>query len=215
MQLRIVRATSIGMEPVESITGGVIYFVSTGRNAWHGTWSQRYSADCMYTLLGFAKAYAERKRAPGTVFEIEQLPCLVVRSSVETLLITEINSKNPLSAYSINPDWESLPHVLSKRDIGVKYGVPLRVAATTFNTYSSFWKTRPKLNDSVVMLSARDPELSIEKFKRRGLTAIRSKAVGVNYFLDWHEFASGITKRGVLKLIRTLSEDHESKQNNG
>lgn len=84
---------------VTEITGGRIYVVWTERNAWNWSTStkllgidRRVHADVMS-----AKDACERMRTQGTVFFISERPCLVIKSGIESYVLSDIGNDFPLS----------------------------------------------------------------------------------------------------------------------
>ena len=53
-----------------------IYYLVTGRNAWHSTWVQHFYKRCISTDYRDLENDAEKRRGAGTVFYIEELPAL-------------------------------------------------------------------------------------------------------------------------------------------
>ena len=90
--MELVQASThlLDSSPLKGISRGLLYYVHTGRNAWHSNWVTQYANGCMHTTLESAKEYAEKRRTRGTVFYIKQLPCLVFRSKDTCVLVTEI-----------------------------------------------------------------------------------------------------------------------------
>lgn len=78
----------------------VIYYIITGRNAWHSTWIQLYSKGCMHTTIHSAISYAEKLLTRGTVFTIFEYPALQFITEIGHILVTQINTERPLANYS-------------------------------------------------------------------------------------------------------------------
>lgn len=81
----------------------IMYLLSTGRNAWHDTWSERYKGPTSlhFTLEG-AKNTAERDRVQGTVFIIEQVPVLAFRCRTGVAYCAESHSQESFKML----DWD-------------------------------------------------------------------------------------------------------------
>ena len=45
---------------ITGIHSCALYFVTTGRNAWHSTWVQQYTNGCMHSSIASAKQYTEK-----------------------------------------------------------------------------------------------------------------------------------------------------------
>ena len=82
---------------VGDVSAGLLYYLFSGRNAWHSTWITRYTEGCMHGDLQGAKDTAERQRKQGSVFYIAELQALIIKSAAGVLAVTEINSGRPLS----------------------------------------------------------------------------------------------------------------------
>ncbi len=206
MQLELISPRSLDSKAVKSISKGMIYYVCTGRNAWHSTWVSHYYPGCMHTTLASAKEHAEKLRTRGTVFYIKQLPCLVFRSSGVAVIVTEINSRNPLSEYSadavtdeVTPSSKKIEGVL---DNYIRIGAPLQGVAMSFLPNSRFWRQRPSPKNSVIILSANYESVPIENIKSSGLLSIKSFSNGGNYYLGWSSIESRVKSTAVLGLSR-------------
>lgn len=202
--------------PLKAISRGIIYYVHTGRNAWHSTWVTQYANGCMHTTLQSAKEYAEKRRARGTVFYIKQLPCLIFRSQITCVLVTEINNKNPLSGYSSDATTDDVAYGLNKiegaRNNYLKIGASINGVAMSFLTNSRFWNVRPGPRDSVIMLSSMNPALSVEKVSSDSLLAYKSYSNGGNYYLGWSGIESEIKSLAILQLYRKAKPNQSSKR---
>lgn len=79
--------------PVESVSLSRVAYMFYGRNAWHSTWIQRYYTRSSIGLtVGSVQGVCERNRVQGSVFNVEELPCLVLRCEDQTLYAVEINN---------------------------------------------------------------------------------------------------------------------------
>lgn len=202
--------SKINREPVKSITNRVIYYVSSGRNAWHGTWVGQYKKGCMHTSLRSAKEYAEKNRASGTVFYINQIPCLVFRSERQALLVTEINSNNPLLGYSCNSTSDALggnsKKINGALDNYMSIGAPLNGVGLSFLSTSRFWEKRPSPKNSIMLLSHSDSRISLEKLCGDGLLAYEAFSNGGQYLLGWREIKSEIASSKIIEIIKSKKE---------
>jgi hypothetical protein len=92
-RLEPVSSRAVIDEAVQDVFVSRVAYLFYGRNAWHSTWIQRY-----YTSksIGFTTseviAVAETNRVQGSVFNIEEIPCLVLRCASQTIYLVEINS---------------------------------------------------------------------------------------------------------------------------
>lgn len=81
----------------------IMYLLSTGRNAWHETWSARYEGPTsLHFTLNDAKKTAERDRVQGTVFNIEQVPVLAFRCRTGVAYCAEFHSQESFKML----DWD-------------------------------------------------------------------------------------------------------------
>jgi hypothetical protein len=90
---------SICADIVKSIYIKKIYYLVTGRNAWHSTWVQHFYKRCISTECRELEGDAEKKREAGTVFYIEELPALCLELNSGCFILTEINTHYPLKDY--------------------------------------------------------------------------------------------------------------------
>lgn len=206
MQLELIIPQNIESNTVKGISRGVIYYVHTGRNAWHSTWVTQYSPGCMHTTLVSAKEYAEKLRTRGTVFYIKQLPCLIFRANGIAIIITEINNNNPLCGYSPDATTKDVATGSKKMegalDNYLKIGTPLNGIAMSFLPDSRFWTRKPSPKNSVVVLAAKNEAISIEKARSDSLLSWQSFSNGGYYYLGWRSIESHIKRTAVLALYR-------------
>jgi len=214
--LNQISVPSLEDSPVQGISRGLVYYVHTGRNAWHSTWVTQYYPGCMHSTLESAKNYAEKRRTRGTVFYIRQLPCLIFRSRKQTILVTEINNRNPLSGYSVNATTEEVAYGYKKIEGALnnylKVGSPLNGVAMSFLPNSRFWNVRPSPRDSIIILGSTDPSIPIEKVSSDNLHAYKSFSHGGNYYLGWSSIESEIKRLAVLQLYRMAKPNKSSKK---
>jgi hypothetical protein len=206
MKLEQTSLQSLESSPVTGISRGLIYYVCTGRNAWHSTWVKNYSPGCMHTTVESAKEYAENLRTSGTLFYISQLPSLVLRSNGAAVIITEINNNNPLSGYSAGAITKEVVAGFKKIDGALDnyltIGAPLNGAALSFLPSSRFWNQRPSPKNSIIILSVNDGAVLIEKVNSDKLLSYKSFSSGGNYYLGWSSIDSLIKRSSVLALHR-------------
>ena len=90
---------SLGAEIITSAEVKKIFYLITGRNAWHSTWVRHYYERCMSTESRDLECDAEKMRGPGTTFQIDEIPALCLALQSGCLVITEINTAEPLKNY--------------------------------------------------------------------------------------------------------------------
>lgn len=161
-----------------TLKGHTLYLLSTGRNAWHSTWSERYRSDAaLFSSFDAAKEAAEKARNRGTTFEIEQYPGLVFYSLAGVVALVEFHSKQSFSKLQLNSIGDRL-----------EVGTMIRDAIDPFKLATSeFWATPfPSENSFVVVKSdlaeAFEPLQASSNLKKWG-----SVASGSNYYLGWTE----------------------------
>jgi hypothetical protein len=190
---------------VESISTTLLYYVFTGRNAWHSTWITRYSEGCMHASLELAKKYAEKRRTQGTVFHIKELPSIIARSKNGCLIVTQINSSNPLSNYSPNATSVNTKPGTKKIDGALNNYIckkaPILGLALSFAYDSRFWLAPPAAKNSVITVATNDPLASFSELPDRNLTIKVSFSHGGNYLLGWSDKESLINKSGVRRIL--------------
>lgn len=192
---------------VKSISKGLLYYVSTHRNAWHSTWIGRYSTGCMHTTLESAKEYAEQHRVRGTVFIIKQLPCLVYKCQDICLIVTEINTSRPLLGYNLDINEAKQGEVVeSESNSYLKIGAPLNRIVMSFLPSSRFWYAKPNPMNSIIMMASRKHILPLEKLKSQNLLSYSSFSNGGNYYLGWTSFNSKLKKSAVKEIHRKVKD---------
>lgn len=211
MKLSVVHPLDVLTEEVTSINRGLLYYVHTGRNAWHCTWVTQYFPGCMHTTLESAKEFAESARTNGTVFYIKQLPCMIFRSKSYTLLVTEINSSSPFSGYSVSRIDPSTGE--AHKNENLLKGTSLKDVALSFDPYDGTWDIKPsKPDNSVITLGFNGHQTKIEKANSDNLRAFKSYSQGSRYYLGWRDFESRVSRDGILRLYR-ISKPRKVKKN--
>lgn len=190
---------------VESITASLLYYVFTGRNAWHSTWITRYTENCLHVSLELAKKHAETKRTQGTVFSIKELPAIIFRSSSGCLAVTQINSFNPLAGYSLNAITPNVEPGLTKIDGALDNYIcreaPMLGVALSFSPESRFWLTKPSLTNSIITIATDDSSVSFAELPDCELSIRTSFSHGGDHYLSWTKKNSGILKAGVRRIL--------------
>jgi len=174
-----------------NLQGVTLYLLSTGRNAWHSTWSERYRRDAaLFSTFNSAKAAAEKSRNRGTTFEIEQFPGLAFFSVAGVVALVEFHSKQPFGKLKIEAIGDQLKIESTIRDA---------IAPFTEAT-SEFWIEPFPSESSFVGVKADlaeefEPLPSPSYLKKWG-----SVASGSNYYLGWNEK----NKPAVTPIMRIL-----------
>lgn len=188
-----------------SIEAGIIYYVKTGRNAWHSTWVQQYSNGCMHGSQSSARQYAEKRRTQGTVFTIKELPSLVLQSTKGAVFVTQINTTTPLLDYSAEAIREQ-PRLGSKLIEGARNnylvkGATIGSAALSFDWSSRFWRTPPPKRNSVIIVASADTTEVIKTLGRKALQGLSSYSNGGGYLLGWQGQENFVSSEGVFDLV--------------
>lgn len=152
---------TLAMEEIKSTHLKKIYYLVTGRNAWHSTWVQHFYKKCISTEHNELKSDAEKRRGPGTVFYIEELPALCLETSKGCIVISEINTNAPLKNYDPR-DFLKIRNqcnyikVLSCPSEQTFNGSRLSVICESLNSREC-WK-QPLPNNSIFKLFLKDKE---------------------------------------------------------
>jgi hypothetical protein len=68
-----------------------------GRNAWHSTWSlSDHRAQAFSTDMQILRDRVEAERKQGSIFNIAEIPCLVIHGRTLAVLITDASPDFPL-----------------------------------------------------------------------------------------------------------------------
>lgn len=194
---------------LRSVEACILYYLYNRRNAWHSTWSTRYTAGCMHTSLDSAKATAERQRTQGSVFYISEIPALLFRSAQGALAVTQINDTLPLKEYS--PDATTgevalgVKKIRGALDCYLVPGAPMLGVALSFDASSRFWRQRPNAVNSVKIVASSAPGedfLPVPRRRRRW----RSASYGGVYALSWYESSNG-KPNSDPKFVRALARE--------
>ena len=169
-----------------------LYFLSTGRTAWRGAWSEQYrSGSALFSNLDEAKRSAESRRSQGTKFEIEQVPGLAFYSLEGVVACVEFHSSPPYKNLKITEISESM-----------KLGSPLIKAITPFSRAShEFWNYPFPSKSSFISVRA-DITTTFESLVETSPRAWKSMSWGINYGLGWRE----TNKRELTPIEKVLEE---------
>ena len=199
---------------VKDVSAGLLYYLFSGRNAWHSTWITRYAEGCMHGGLQAAKDTAEGKRTMGSVFYIAELPALIIKSAAGVLAATEINSERPLSGYAPDAVRDDVPAGTRKlkgaRDCYIEKCAPMLGAALSFDHMSRFWNRRAPPRNTVVVVAANDPGLAFDFLPTAKLQSRCSYSNGGSYRLGWRTIDdrySGIVTEPVRRIAARFERD--------
>jgi len=179
-----------------------LYLLSTGRNAWHSTWSEKYRPDsALFSSFDAAKAAAEDSRNRGTAFEIEQFQGIAFFSSEGVVALAEFQSKQPFKKLKIK-----------KLEGFLRINTPIRDAIAPFiGATSEFWETPFPSESSFVGFRSNLLEEFEEIVEYPYLRKWGSVSSGSNYYLGWLEKGQPevppIMK--VMKIFRVMNKSEE------
>jgi hypothetical protein len=78
---------------------GMVYFVVERRKSYNWSWSITYSgSDSFFPTMQLAKADVEKKRKPGSVWIIEEIPSLVILGRDFSLCLASASLRNPFES---------------------------------------------------------------------------------------------------------------------
>jgi hypothetical protein len=193
--------------PVQDIAAGTMFFLSRSRNAWHSTWASHYFPGCMHATLEGAQAAAEKLRACGSVFTIEEQPTLFLLTPEGVAGVTEINSKRPLESFDRVIDQYATWMTPSP----LRPGNSVDEYVKFFTGISQYW--RPAADwKNLVVVATRTQHLIIQPLRKRNLRDWISRPQGSQYSLAWEQSLSGIKPSAVLALARWTMEPSPTNQ---
>ena len=159
----------------------------------------------MHTTLESAKKHSEDRRTQGTVFNIKEVPAVLLRSKSGCIVVTQINTGNPLAGYSadattgsVGPNMKKIEGAL---DNYICRGAPMLGAALSFLPGSRFWKTMPPYKNSVIIISTNETAVEFLPLPTRSFTIKTSFSRGGGYLLGWTDREASITPDGVERAI--------------
>lgn len=217
--MRLITDTeNIRKSRIISVEAGVIFFVYTGRNAWHQTWLQRYQIGSMHTNRASAEGFAESLRAIGSSIFIDEKPCILITTRNSKVVITQINAEDPLAQYSYFKSFATRGGKLvagkSKniREVArLKIGSPLRYAVGSFGIHSDHWKSTP--NSSARVMSFIVPHnTEVESVPTRELLTYRSISYGTKWMLGWRQYQPSCSYLAISKLIDAVKAEKKMRR---
>jgi len=160
---------------LQSVT---LYLLSTGRNAWHTTWSAKYQKNAaLFSNFEAAKNVAEESRIRGTTFKIAQYPGLAFLSTEGVVALVEFHSSQPFNKLRIEDLGERLA-----------IGTPIRDVISPFTSANSeFWNSPFPSPDSFVDVKTDLAEEFQPLIESVSMKKWKSVASGSNYYLGWQE----------------------------
>jgi hypothetical protein len=193
----------IKKEEIKSISQKKIYYLISGRNAWHSTWVEHYSKKSISTDSRELEKDAEKRREAGTSFCIEELPVLCFDLDSGCFLLTEINTDYPLKKYTpreflIKNNQCNYIKTLNCHTEQSFIGNNLSVILKSLNTKSCWEQSHPK--ESLFLLF----------LKNKSSSELDEKS---SYYLRRNSSTSGGKKNSLSWVITTgkVSDEYISK----
>ncbi|MFM0378491.1 hypothetical protein PQQ72_15905 [Paraburkholderia strydomiana] len=197
---------------ITGIVPCIRYLLHDGRNAWHSTWSQHYLSPVSSRTLQEAKNKAEQNRKSGSVFYIRQSPVLTVEAGPFRLMVYEVNSNNPFTAFDADPRQNDVgdsgqrkpPLVLAEHET-------LTSIARKLSAEGGFWRSGWSVRKNLIFEFGSGLDiggtgvLRAESLPESPLKAWKSSSQGAGYYLSWHESASQTSPAGVSELVASLN----------
>ena len=200
--------SSIEKAAVNAIDVKKIYYLITGRNAWHSTWVQHYYPNSFATDINEIEIEAERRREIGTVFYIIELPALCFETSNGVFVVSEINTQIPLQSFS--PAVASR-NLLIKDRMSKIYSISsfypwqyLSQIIKIFEIGSPYWKEQPNATDSICSFFMENMKLcDLNVLGNQLLKRTSQPSGGKKNSLCWSIKPSEIDSSSVLRILNS------------
>lgn len=210
---------------VNRILGGKLYYVRDGRNAWHSTWVSRWYLHSFHFTFEGAKVFAEKKRVQGSVFQIHEVPTLVLEVSKGYALVTELFTQSPLSQYTLAFFQRELAERVKSVPFDWRHDVrmapnfvqaqlarnptrfhprlhhKLQLVMDSFRQQSLFWQP-VKPDRAIVRLLGTEQDGQVCQLKRDGpMRTWKSCSFGGQYPLSWQEERRANHANGIREIL--------------
>lgn len=131
------------------------------------------------------------------------MPGIAFRSSAGDIVVTQINTTEPLSLYSAK-EYYQLSHIAERNkdltlDSYISLGAPIYDVAKSFSWWSKFWRSQPPVSNSVIILAARDSEYSSDI--QGDFKAYVSYSNGARYRLGWRTMSAKISAEPIKRIL--------------
>lgn len=204
------RNPSIGKALALSAAPTKIHYLLRGRNAWHSIWVQHYYPGCMATYNHDVESDTEKRRENGSVWSITELPALAISSDAGTLVITQLNQRTPLAGYSpeaisAHPT-QGTQLMEGARNRYLISGTPLAHIALSFEPGSRFWKQKPPLQDSVILLYLPNPKIQLEPLTDQLFRRRSQPSGGRHNSICWSILPGDVDSSAVFRLASDFQE---------
>jgi hypothetical protein len=189
------------------------------RTAWRGATSRQYWSDSvLFTTKASASRDAEARRTQGSQFAIHEIPALRLNSVSGSVVITEIDTDNPLGRWGREPEPDRLGLTRlgiwdreSKRDRlkQLRRGERMRTVVEGFGVLSvplgwpwtSGWPD-PRPDEDSLLAGTLPLETRTEPAGTRALLTWSSEFF--DGYLFWNEGQSAYSRTGVRRLVRAF-----------
>lgn len=188
------------------------YRVFRGRNAWNFTWSLGGPSYTLYSIRQEAMACAEGWRSQGSVFYIADWPAVEFRTVSETLLVTQLDTDDPLAEYAVRsdpPPGKDLQQLALNNY--VRIGAPLDGVELSFNPDSRFWRHPPSRSG---LVSRRKPnsECQYDPILGNALQLHKSHPIGRSPALNWfltekRDEGPSVQPTAILRLVSESEQE--------
>lgn len=185
-QQELLRSELLGISPV------LLYVITRGRNAWHSTWVENYSGPtALVADFASAATLAEKRRKQGNVFYIEQVPGLLLKSSIAPIALVEFHSNNCFGKWDVEGAADRL-----------ELGTPIAAVLNALGPHG-MWRGRPPSKHSFISgiadwqpLTPMPPRTPIKRWT--------SQSVGRDYRLNWNKYLSRYSRQGINKIVKAF-----------
>lgn len=202
----------LSSQVVTAIRAVTVNYCFNGRNAWHSTWITQYSSGCMHRTLDSAKEFAETNRVQGSKFYIKELPAISLDTMCGSVVVTEINTPNPLSQYSVaGHTWANDPRLRSLGPCSGSFpqvGQQVLTGMLSLQPGSRHWPIGKSSVNSVITLFS-DSGTPLNSLKTHKLTSWRSSSRGPGSYLSWWPMTERASGAAVLALREAMVEDRD------
>jgi len=198
------------------------FFLTTQRNAWHSTTSNRYnSTTSTFLSKEEAEAAAENLRKMGSKFTIDEVPAIVITFLNGYILLAHINTNTPFEKYSLT----SLPcnsRIVKRKQYGclrsyLHTGINVIEILQSFCWNSNFWiKNQDNKNSILSFLSLESSKKFCLLEKKESLKKYKSYSNGAKYYLGWTEekdVIEDVKSNFVYKLIEQSKKSNATHTN--
>jgi hypothetical protein len=185
-QQDLLRSELLGISPV------LLYVITRGRNAWHSTWVENYSGPtALIADFAFAAELAEKRRKQGSVFYIEQVPGLLLKSPEAPIALVEFHSSNCFGTWDVERAQDRL-----------ELGTPIAAVLNALGPHG-MWRGRPPSEHSFISGIA-DWQSLTPLPPRTPMKRWTSESLGRGYRLNWNKYPSRYSRQGINRIVKAF-----------